>query len=520
MAGIPPVVTPPVDSNTPDQPAGTEPSGTARGMGSAARVALRGAVWVTIGNYVTQLIGFAAMLVMARLLAPEIFGYFALAGFWSGLLSLRGKAGLNFAAVQQRETTGDLLGTYFAVDGATTVGSILLAVVASIAFSVLGYPPQVILIFLALMCTEVIALLVSPLSMALEREIQISRLALVTLVGYLVAYAIAIAFALAGRGIWALLSINLVYGVIAALGVYVVSRQRVPQVFRLHWRFDRTLARQLLSAGILAGFSATTLSIVVGQFDNFLIGTFVSVTTLGFYDRAYRIAQWPNILVSFVISKAAFLTFAKVKDDLSRLTHTVRLTLWALTSLSVVISLWLFFSASELISVLFTEKWLPSTPFLRFLSITNLLWGYVSLGFWLSVALGHRRATITLSAIQAVTLVVLATPLTLMFGSNGTLAGVGASMLVGSVASFIYVFRRVSLTPREVFARPLIAAGLTIGVLWALTSYAGWSGLPPIVRTVLVGIVAAVTLIGALFMLSPSEMIDRIRYLTQTWRRA
>ena len=495
-------------------------SGGSKERSGIARIALRGTVWTTIANYITQLIGFASMLLLARLLAPELFGFFALASFWVSVVNLRIKAGLSYAAVQQKETTGDLLGTYLVLNTSLMIGTLILAVITSAILWYLGYRIQVIVMVAALIAGEVISLAASPLYMALERALQLSRLGLVSLVGYGVAYIIAISLALAGHGIWALISINLVYSILATIGIFIISRHRIPDVFNMRWTLNKALAKQLALAGITSGISETALSTIVGQFDNFLIGTFVSATTLGFYDRAYRIAQWPNLLIGYAVSKAGFLTFAQVKYDLPRLTHTVRLMFWALTSLSLGISIWLFFSANELIKLLLTDKWLPSAVFLRFLSITNFLWGFVSLGFWLSVALGHKRATIVISSLQATTLVLVATPLTLAMGSNGTLIGVGVSMLIGSIASCVYIFRHVRLSPLNVFLKPLVALILTILLLWGLTSLPAWSTLSLIVRILLTGISTMALILGVLFLLGPRELIDRIRYLAITWRPA
>lgn len=106
---------------------------------------------------------------------------------------------------------------------------------------------------------------------------------------------------------------------------------------------------------------------VMNQFDNFLIGTFVGATTLGFYDRAYRTSQWPNILLTAALIRVGYLTFAKVQNDIPRLTHAVRLCIWVITTLGTPMALAIFFSAPDLVTVLYTEKWLPSAPFFALL---------------------------------------------------------------------------------------------------------------------------------------------------------
>ena len=98
---------------------------------TVARMALRSTLWTTLGNYAVQLIGFVSVLWLTRLLPPEVFGTLSLATFWTGLLNLRNKLGLNYAAVQY-ETDGRLLGTYFVLDGIATVVSFGMIVLGGI----------------------------------------------------------------------------------------------------------------------------------------------------------------------------------------------------------------------------------------------------------------------------------------------------------------------------------------------------------------------------------------------------
>jgi lipopolysaccharide exporter len=334
-----------------------------------ARIAVRGTVWMSLGTYLNQLVGFVAILAMTRLLSPEVFGFFSMGVFWSTLLSLRSKSGLSYAAIRQTETDGSLLGTYFVLDMIAAAASLALSAIAAAVLPRFGYVPEVILALVVLMGVESISVLFGPLSMVLEKELQVSRLTLASLIAAIVAYSAAIFLALSGAGIWSLLAVNGITNLVLLVGMYWVCKQRWPQAFQLRWRFDRALAKRLLRQGIPTGLSLTALSSIVTQFDNFLIGTFVGYATLGFYDRAYRIANWTNLLLTMVVSRMGFLTFAKVQNDLPRLTHAVRLSLWVLSVLGVPITLVLFFGAPDIVWILYGPKWSASAFFLRFLSI-------------------------------------------------------------------------------------------------------------------------------------------------------
>jgi lipopolysaccharide exporter len=510
---------PPVEE--PQANAASEPMSTS----TLGRIAVRVTLWTGIGTYLNQIIGFVATLVMTRLLDPSVFGTFSLATFWFTLLNLRPKAGISYAAIRQHESNGALLGTYWGLDALLAIGSLILSIVTGFillwltttAPSVI-YTPLMVGSIIVLMIADGISVIVSPLSLVLEKEMQLSRLTLVSLAAALIAYIVAIGLALAGAGIGALLAVSLITTLISIGGVWIVCRRRWPQAFQWRWKFDRHLARRLVREGLPTGMSLTALGSIVTQFDNFLIGTFVGATTLGYYDRAYRIASWPNILLTMIVSRVGFLTFSKVRDDQARLTFAVRLSFWVLLTLGIPIALVLFFGADDIVKILYTNKYSESAYYLRFLTLYSLVWPFVSLGFWLAVSLGHQRRTMGMTAVQAASLMVLGLPLTIQFGVNGTLVAVAFTMVLAFSISCHYIFQHVSLSVWDVFGAHVLALLIAIVVLVGIQQVLLWNSLHPIVRVTLIGLLGGGTFMLALFGLRPAETRERITYVMQRFR--
>lgn len=501
-----------------DQPPTTGPEANAApavNTRALARLAVRSTVWVTLGTYLNQLIGFVAVLIMTRLLTPEVFGWFSLATFWSTLLSVRTKLGLNYSAIRQPPADGKLMGTYTALEVIAAVSSFVLSMITGLILLAVGTASEVVTALIMLVTVECIGVLAYPLSMALEKELQVSRLTLVGLIAAAVAYAIAIGLAVAGTGLWSLLAVNIVVSLISIVGIYRVCRQRYPQVFHWKWQYDRALAKRLLADGLPTGLSLAALGNIVTQFDNFLIGTFVGYATLGYYDRAYRIAHWPNLLLTMIITRIGFLTFAKVQNDPPRLAHAMRLSLWVLTTCGIPLALFLFFSAPDVVLVLYGPTWSESAYFLRFLTIYSLVWPFVSTGFWLAVALGHRRMVMGFTATQAALLIGLGTPFTLRWGAMGTILAVGITMVVAFSMSTHYVFRHVQLTLREVYAAPLLGLVISLAAIVLVYQVPAWNALPPFIRLGLTGLLSAGIYLAVIFLAQPREMRERASYLKQ-----
>ena len=413
---------------------------------------------------------------------------------------------------------GELLGTVYRVDLILAGASILLGGVGGIILSHTGYAPQIAVVVVVLVIAGNLSAVVSPFGLALERELQLSRLTLVSVFSAVIAYGAAILLARAGAGIWSLLAMSLLSAVIAVAGVYLVCKRRLPYVFLIERRFSRSTAKRLLKQGLPAGLSSELISTVVNQFDNFLIGTFVGTATLGFYDRAYRTSQWPNILLTAALVRVGFLTFAKLQNDLPRLTHAVRLCIWVLTTVGIPLALAVFFGAADLVVVLYTSAWLPSAFFLRFLIVFSLISPYISLGSSLAYAQGNIRTTVVITVAQAVSLVALGVPLTLWLGAVGTVIAVGVTIAIGFGLSSAYIFHHLPLSALTEFGAPGIAVAVASCVTLLVFQLPGWEDLEPLPRLFATTIASAGSYSICLFALRPRTTIERVRYLVQTFR--
>ena len=369
-----------------------------------------------------------------------------------------------------------------------------------------------------LMLADAASAFVSPLSMILEKEMQVSRLTLVALIAAIIAYAVAIVLAFNGAGIGALLAINLITVLVSSIGIVVVCQRRWPQAFHGRWHFDRQLARRLVREGLPTGLSLTAVNSIVTQYDNFLIGTFVGTTTLGYYDRAYRIAHWTNILLTIVISRVGFLTFTKVRDDAARLTHAIRLSFWVLLTLGIPITLMLFFGAADIVKILYTDRYSESAYFLRFLTIYSLFSPFITLAFWLAVSVGDHRRSVSLTTVQAATLIVLGTPFTIWWGANGTLAAVMITMTVAFIMGMRYIFGKVSLSMREVFGAHVIAMLVAVLALWLIQQWTSWAALSALGQLIVIGLLGPGLFAVILFALRPAETRERIGYIRRVFR--
>ncbi len=423
--------------------------------------AVRNGVWVALGSYWVIGFGFVANIALIRLLTPSIYGEFALAMFFYTLFDLQSKVGLNFAFAQQREVNGETLGTLFVTSVLLGTGTLVLGLLAAPALRLAGYPAEVALLTITLCGVAFVGSWTAALGIMLEADLHYKPLSIATSVAVPLSYAPAFWLAHQGLGQYSLISQNVTYQLtmIAATLLYFFYARR--GVLRMRWRFKPALASQYVKFGLAAGLSQFTSSLLT-QADNFILGTLTGATTLGYYDRAYRVAQWPALLLNTLLGRAATFTYAQVRDDAQRLKRSIEMVLWISAQVAAPIALMLFISAPDLVQLLFGAQWLPAVAPLRILLLAALIRALWENSWAIFIGTGQPRRIIEISLFQLAILGIAGTALSAALSATGMAIAVVIMFTAGVMAAYHVLRRSLSLQIREALSGPLIASVPTL----------------------------------------------------------
>jgi PST family polysaccharide transporter len=474
--------------------------------------AVRGGLWLMAGSYWALGFGFVANILLTRLLTPEVYGEFVLAAFFYTLFQLRQKVGLNFAFAQQERITGRALGTYFVLDVLLGVGGLLLSLIVAPLLLWLGYAPAIVVIMLVLALISAVESLLGVFSATLERDLRFKPGSLIGSVALTLSYLPAFWLALTGKGELSLIAQVVTFS-LGSLSLFALYAWRRMQPLRaLRWRFDRQLAVGYLRFGGLAGAGNFAAS-MAQQTDNFLVGTFVGTTPLGFYDRAYRTMQWPSLLLNALLSRSALFTYARLRDDAERLQRTVSMLIWLSIGVTMPIALALLLSAPDLVLLVYGERWLPAAPIMRIMflaAVLRPLWDNANALF---VGSGRPLAALAISGIQLVGVLLLGA----LFGSWLGVEGVALAVGVAYVISLVVALRlleggiRVSLWSQ--IGAPALAAAAVVAIYVLANRLLPLNDAALAVRVAGKVIFAVVGYYALSFLLQPGETRSRVGYL-------
>lgn len=489
-----------------------QPSGT-----PLAQRAVRGGLWVVGAAYWTIGFGFVANILLTRLLTPEVYGEYALATFFAMLFQLRTKVGLAYAFAQERTVTGTAVGTVFTLDVLLGIGGVAVGLVATPILLALGYSAAVVAMMMMLLVMTLGESFFAVFMTTLEKELHFKPGSIIGSLILPISYLPAFWLAWTGRGSLSLISQYVAFSLLSfvVFGAFIWRRMRWLTAMR--WQFSGGLARSYLHYGILTGV-ATFLSNMVTQSDNFVVGTRNGVTDLGYYDRGYRTAQWPNLLLNTLVLRSALFTYAQLRDDTARLRKSMSMVIWLIISMGAPIALALAISASDLVLLLYGERWLPAVPILRLLVIAAMLRPIWDNTFALFIGIGQPRRAIWIGALQLAIILGLGW---LLSGFYGPL-GVGAAVIVAYVAGLAVAQRvtagQLQLDLVSLFAKPLLAAVLVVAgyvVLSRLLPFEDW---PLTVRVLGKGAYAVIGYYAISFLLQPRDTMERLQYIRRLLR--
>jgi O-antigen/teichoic acid export membrane protein len=426
-----------------------------------ARTAENVAVFVGL-QWFNRGIGVATKLVLVRLLAPDMFGVFALAAGLIGFIGTFGSFGLDYAIIQKGDRASK-------ADYDVGMSLRLVIAVGLFAASLVAAGPWASLFKLPSVAgaTQVLALvyLASPFSFVpatrLSSELRYRAIAIPSLLGQVGNASTAIALAVLGFGVW-----SLVYGLVVAQIVSTLAYAAVrPWKFRLSFHRPVALpllayARHLVSASLL-GFLITNL-------DNFAVGYFLGSTALGLYAIAYVVGCLPVTLLSTPAGSALFPSLAKIQSQGDALRQGY-LESFGYAAVFIVPSAFAMASmAPEVVRIFLGPVWIGATVPLIILSFYGLSRALVDFSSSLFAAVGKPRTIAILSLYTLLLSLILLFPLTLTFGISGTAVAMTIPVGVVALVSIVRSARVLGVDVRAFLQRlrsPLLAAAIMGGSL-------------------------------------------------------
>jgi O-antigen/teichoic acid export membrane protein len=384
---------------------------------------------VTVAR-ILQVVTTALMLpILARLLRPSDFGLMAAANSILILAAVLADAGFAVSLVRTDFTERSVWSSVFWLTSAWSALLAVLVVALAVPFGWAlnepSVPPLIATMSLALLGQ---GLLAAPLADLQQRK-RFSSIGVSEILGSIAGISAAILFALSGAGPWALVAQSLT--TMAVKGAVIIGTTR----FRPTMVFDRNLIAEHLHFARNTGAFAFALFLGT-QMDNILIARFVGAGPLGIYSMAYRIMNFPHVLLT--AHGALYPRLVKLRNDKHALRQIVLVTTMLLSIVIFPPTAMLCIAAKSIFTVVLSDRWSDVASVFKYMAPVGALDGVAGIHVAILMAIGRTDARLRLSLERSVLwLVVLIS--VVHFGIQAVAAGMLFSYLV-YYPRFLYLF--------------------------------------------------------------------------------
>lgn len=314
-----------------------------------------------IAKYSNILIQLLVNCILARILTPDDYGIVAVITVFISFFTMIADMGIGPAIIQNKELSNRDVSEIFTF-------TILTGVIISIIFALFSYPLSKIYdnnVYIYLGMILSISILFNILNIVpnslLLKEKKFKTLGVRTIIINFLCGMITIALALAGAKYYSLV-INSVL-----VGFFTFSINCYGSNLKIKFSFSSIKKiKQFSSYQFLFNF----INYFSRNLDNLLIGKFMGQVPLGYYDKAYKLMLYPVSNLTFVITPVLHPILSDYQNDKNIIYEKYLKVVKLLALLGAFISVYCFFSADEIIRIMFGNQWGASVASFKILSIS------------------------------------------------------------------------------------------------------------------------------------------------------
>ena len=416
---------------------------------------LRYFFWTAFEKFGSQIINLLVQILLARILAPEIFGLIALIQIFIAVAQVIVEAGIGNYIIQKKELYNSDISTSLLIN--LFLAIIIYLVLFFTAPIIAGFYDQIILIDILRIYSFVFifqSLYVTNQAI-FQRNLKFKKIAYITIISSTISAIISISFVYFYKSVYALVIQQLVFHLVKVVLFSYHGRENI--IFRFSKKSFKSIYKYssyLLLIGILNQIFDYSYLIVIGKL--------FKIEQAGFYHLSFMLVSFVMVTISLIIEKVSFPILSKLfhnsiikfKQNLFLFSN---LSILFITTSSFVFSVYSF----EILSFFFGEKWIDASVMFSYISIGFLVFPISIMSFTIFKIKGNTN-TYFYTSIFSKLLIVVSILLTYESSIENLLI---AQIIVIFLSTFIFISfacRSISITFNEFISNHLNIISLLI----------------------------------------------------------
>lgn len=319
-------------------------------------------VWRMGEGIIAEGMTFIVGMVLARLLMPEEFGLVALTGLVLAVVNVFADCGLGQALIQKK--TIDDLDTNTVFFSGLALSTMLYVCVFFLSplFAKIFHQPSISSLIRVSALMLFFSSYNSVQTAEISRALDFKKFFYVGIISSFVSGAVGVCMALSGMGVWALIAQRMSY----TLTKTITLNRIVKWIPRFQFSIKRFCS--LFSYGINL-MASGVIGMIFNQMKGFLIGIKYEPSDLSYYNRGESL---PSILcnnINGTVNQIMLPTLSKLQENPDAMKAGLRRSISLSSFLLFPMMFGLVATSENIITILFSDKWLCSVPFLRIISI-------------------------------------------------------------------------------------------------------------------------------------------------------
>lgn len=319
-------------------------------------------VWRMGEGVIAEGMTFIVGMILARLLMPEEFGLVALTGLVLAVVGVFANCGLG-QALTQKKSVDDLDSNTVFYSG--LVLSILLYIIVYLLspfFAKIFHQPSISVLIRVSSSMMLFSSYNTVQTAEISRALDFKKFFYVGIISSFVSGIVGICMALSGMGVWSLIAQRMSYTL-----TKTITLNRIVKWFpKLQFSIERF--RSLFSYGIKL-MASGVIGMFFNQMKGFIIGIKYEPSDLSYYNRGESL---PSILCNNIegtVNQIMLPALSKLQDNPEAMKTGLRRSMSLSSFLLFPMMFGLAATSENIITILFSEKWLCAVPFLRVISI-------------------------------------------------------------------------------------------------------------------------------------------------------
>lgn len=468
-----------------------------------------GVVWSFAEKFLTMLVQMVVSIIVARRLMPEDFGVMAILTFFTSVALTIVDSGFSQTLIRKREPSdSDYRSVFlFNVVVALLLYFVLWALAAPIArfygHSVIKDVAPVLFLLLPINSLCVVQ------TVMFTREFRFKLLSNIVFFASLVSGVVAVAMAVAGCGIWALVAQRLLQMGIKAVAFWLIRRWRVRGGVSLSaLREMAPFSLRLLATDLIASIYNNVAQLFVGKI--------YSTASLGYYSQAQKLKDLAVISTVQSVQGVTYPALSKLSADEEKFSAGYERIVRLLSFVLFPAMLGLVAISSDMFMLLLGERWMPTVPYFRILALSGMVYPLAMVGYNVLKIKSDGRVVVRLEVVKRVVMT-LVLCITIPTGIEAVAWGMTAMAFVEFLLNSGFALRLMS------FGVVRLAKALLPSLLLSLIIYLGLEILNPhlahlsvalrLTADIALAVVSYIALAWALRLCAFHETIDLIKGL-------